>query len=208
VSSVTPTTAAAEASLIHPLTSIVDRLDFAALFARPQAVEVELGCGDGGFLLAYSRQHPERCFLGVERLLGRLRKLDRKGRRAGLTNLRGLRLEAAYSVEYLLPPGSVQAFHVYFPDPWPKRRHWRRRLVNARFPALARRALVAGGRIYLRTDNPDYYAQMREVFAGQSGFVPVGTPAELAALLTDFERDFAARGVPALRAAYEKNAAY
>ena len=80
---------------------------------------MELGCGDASFLVDYARRHPERNFIGVERLLGRLRKLDRKGRRAGLTNLRGVRIESSYFLEYLLPPHSVSALHVYFPDPWP-----------------------------------------------------------------------------------------
>ena len=81
-------------TLIHSITSIVDRLDLAGLFPRVQPLEVELGSGDGSFLVNYARLHPEINFLGVERLLGRLRKLDRKARRAGLVNLRGLRIEA------------------------------------------------------------------------------------------------------------------
>jgi tRNA (guanine-N7-)-methyltransferase len=198
--------AAAAPTRLHRLTSVVDRLDFAALFPRVQPVEVELGSGDGSFLLAYAALHPERNFLGIERLLGRLRKLDRKGLRAGLTNLRGLRIEAAYAVEYLLPPGAVAALHIYFPDPWPKRRHWRRRLVNERFPAMAGRVLAPGGCVFLRTDNPDYFAQMQAVFARSDVFRPVETPAELSVVTTDFERDFLAQGVPTNRAAYRRAA--
>jgi tRNA (guanine-N7-)-methyltransferase len=146
--------------------------------------------------------HPERNFLGVERLQGRLRKLDRKGRRAGLVNMRGVRIESAYFVEYLLPPRSCAALHVYFPDPWPKRKHRKYRLVNARFPEIAGMALAPGGCVWLRTDDANYFAQMTEVFAAQSSFEPVETPAELSAVVTDFEREFNARGVPTLRAAY------
>lgn len=162
-----------------------------------------MGSGDGSFLAEYARLHPGRNFIGVERLLGRLRKLDRKGQRAGLTNLRGVRIECAYLVEYLLPPGSVEALHIYFPDPWPKRKHRRHRLINERFPALARQALVPGGRVYLRTDDQDYFAQMVGVFGADAKFKAVDTPAELAALLTDFEKDFLARGIQTLRAAYQ-----
>src|SRR5579863_4001990 len=117
-------------TLIHQLGSIVERLDVAGMFPRPQTLEVELGSGDGSFLVNYAKLHPERNFLGVERLLGRLRKLDKKGRRAGLTNLRGTRIESSYFVEYLLPAKSATAFHIYFPDPWPKRKHRKNRLVN------------------------------------------------------------------------------
>ncbi len=198
--------AAGAPTLLHRLVSLVDRLDPAALFPRAQPLEVELGSGDGSFLLTHAARHPERNHLGIERLLGRLRKLDRKGRRAGLTNLRGLRIEAAYALEYLLPPGGVAALHVYFPDPWPKRRHWRRRLVNDRFPDLAARALAPDGRVFLRTDNADYFAQMQTVFGASRTFRAVDTPEELAGIGTDFECEFVARGVPILRAAYERSA--
>lgn len=190
-------------SLIYALPSIVELLDLAKLFERAQPLEVELGSGDGSFLAEYARQNPGHNFIGVERLLGRLRKLDRKGQRAGLTNLRGVRLECAYFVQYLLPLGSVRALHIYFPDPWPKRKHRRRRLVNERFPALARQALQPGGRVYLRTDDPDYFEQMARVFGAEAAFHPVDTPAELAAQLTDFEREFLARGIKTRHAAYQ-----
>jgi len=189
-------------SLLYTLPSIVDRLDLAKLFPRTQPLEVELGSGDGSFLAEYARWHPERNFIGVERLLGRIRKLDRKGRRAGLSNLRGVRLECSYFVEYLLPPGSTVALHVYFPDPWPKRRHRRHRLIGERFPILARQALAPGGMVYLRTDDRDYFEQMARVFAMGPGFRSVETPAELTDLLTDFEKDFQAKGIHTLRAAY------
>jgi len=139
----------------------------------------------------------------VERLLGRLRKLDRKGRRAGLTNLRGLRIESAYFLEYLLPPRSAAALHIYFPDPWPKRKHRRHRLINGRFPELAQGALRPGGRVFIRTDDGDYFQQMTEVFAASSAFRQTDTPVELSGLLTDFEAEFQARGVQTLRAAFQ-----
>jgi tRNA (guanine-N7-)-methyltransferase len=159
-------------------------------------VELELGAGDGSFLLKYSGLHPERNFIGVERLLGRLRKIDRKGRRLGLTNLRALRLEASYVLEWMIQPGSLAALHVYFPDPWPKRRHWRRRLVNERFVELAARALKPGGHFHVRTDDAPYFEQMLAVGNGQTAFQPAETPAELLAVVTDFEADFNAGGIP------------
>jgi tRNA (guanine-N7-)-methyltransferase len=191
-----------EPSLVLKLTSIVERLDPARIFAQQQPLEVELGSGDGSFLVNYARLHPEHNFLGVERLLGRLRKVDRKGRKAGLTNLRGLRIESAYFLEYLLPPGSVKALHIYFPDPWPKRKHRKNRLINERFTQLARQVLVPGGVVYLRTDDRDYFEQMITVFAGNTAFRLVETPGELSAVVTDFERTFHTRGVSTLRAAY------
>src|SRR2546422_4795723 len=120
-------------TLIHRPASITEWLPTDRLFARAQPLEVELGSGDGSFVLRYAQLYPDRNLLGVERLLGRLRKIDRKGLRAGLTNLRLVRLEASYFLRYLLPDGSVRALHVYFPDPWPKRKHRKNRLINAGF---------------------------------------------------------------------------
>ena len=190
-------------TLVHRPTSYVERLDVARLFGRSQPLEVELGSGDGSFLAQYAARHPERNFIGVERLLGRLRKLDRKGLRAGLTNLRLLRIEASYCVEFLLPAQSVSALHVYFPDPWPKRRHHRRRLINVRFAETVAQALAPGGGIYLRTDDADYYTEMSRVFGSNPCFRPAGTPLPLAEMLTDFERGFLSRGISTLSAAYQ-----
>jgi tRNA (guanine-N7-)-methyltransferase len=189
-------------NLIFALRSIVEPLDLAELFPKAQPLEAELGCGDASFLVEYARRHPERNFIGVERLLGRIRKLDRKGRRAGLANLRGVRIEASYFLQYLLPPRAASALHVYFPDPWPKKRHHKNRLVNERFPALARAALTPGGAVYLRTDDADYFRQMTEVFGADKKFQEIESPAELAELATDFERDFNSKGIQTLRAAY------
>jgi len=189
-------------NLIYELPSIVERLNLAALFEKPQPLEVELGCGDASFLAEYAALHPERNFIGVERLLGRISKLDRKGRRAGLANLRGVRIESAYFLEWLLPPHSASALHVYFPDPWPKKKHRKNRLINERFPELARAALTPGGVVYLRTDDADYFEQMQSVFGASAGFRSVETPQELAALPTDFEKEFLAKGIKTLRAAY------
>jgi len=191
--------------LTHDLSSIVQRLDLAALFPVAQPLEVELGSGDGSFLANYAKSKPEHNFIGVERLLGRVRKIDRKGRRAGLTNLRVVRIESGYFLEYLLPRHSASAVHIYFPDPWPKRRHWRHRLVNERFPDIAHRALAPGGVVYLRTDDRPYFEQMTTVFAASPSFQPVPTPPDLAKELTDFEKGFLARGITTLHAAYRRD---
>jgi tRNA (guanine-N7-)-methyltransferase len=193
-------------SLILPLTSILERLDLSALFQPSQPLEVELGSGDGSFLVAYAAANRDRSFLGIERLLGRIRKLDKKGRRLGLTNLGVLRIECSYLVEYLLPRESVSAIHIYFPDPWPKRKHRRNRLVNERFPAIAQAALIPSGRVYLRTDDQDYFQQMLRVFSGSPLFEPMETPESLSSVQTDFERGFLAKGIPTLRAAYQRKA--
>jgi tRNA (guanine-N7-)-methyltransferase len=190
-------------NLIHQLRTIVAPLDLAELFPQPQPLEVELGCGDASFLVEYARRNPEKNFLGVERLLGRIQKLDRKGRRADLKNLRGVRIESAYFLEWLLPAHSAAALHIYFPDPWPKKKHRRHRLINENFPALARAALAPGGQIFLRTDDADYFQQMNDVFGAAKEFFQIKSPIELTEIKTDFERDFNAQGIPTLRAAFQ-----
>ncbi len=189
-------------NLVVQLYSIVEPLRLGELFPKRQPLEVELGCGDASFLVEYARRHPERNFIGVERLLGRIQKLDRKGRRAGLANLRGVRIESSYFLQYLLPPRSAAALHIYVPDPWPKKKHRRHRLIGENFPALARLALASDGAVYLRTDDADYFQQMTEVFAADKHFAALETPAALAELTTDFECDFNAKGISTLRSAY------
>ncbi len=184
------------------LRTILEPLELKELFSCPQPLEVELGCGDASFLVEYARQNPGTNFLGVERLLGRIQKLDRKGRRLELKNLRGVRIESAYFLQYLLPPHSARVLHIYFPDPWPKKKHRRHRLINETFPDLARAALQPGGVVYLRTDDADYFQQMNEVFGAAKTFESVETPATLSAVTTDFERDFNAQNIGTLRAAY------
>ena len=195
-----------EPSIVLQPAYYVERLQMEKLFDAPQPLEIELGAGDGSFLVAWAVQHPGRNFLGVERLLGRLRKIERKIRRVGSLHVRLLRIEAGYFLEYMVPPKSVSALHIYFPDPWPKRKHWRHRLINEQFTEIVAGALVPGGTIYLRTDDDPYFAQMKRVFEANRDFKAIATPPELQAILTDFERGFHARGVSTLHAAYRLKA--
>jgi tRNA (guanine-N7-)-methyltransferase len=184
--------------------SLVEPLNFSNLFPEAKPIELELGSGDGSFLVTYAQSRPHLNLLGVERLLGRIRKIDRKAFRANLHNIRLLRLEASYTLEYLIPAEGVQAIHVYFPDPWPKRRHHRRRLINESFVKASWRALSPGGAVYLRTDDKEYFAQMTSVYGAFAGFETIETPPELCALITDFEGEFLKQGISTQRAAYRK----
>lgn len=190
------------ASVIFRPDSWVDPIPIPPLFPSEQPLEVELGSGDGSFLAQWAAAHRDRNFLGVERLLGRLRKLDRKSQRLGLTNIRLLRIEASYFLGYLLPRNSVAALHLYFPDPWPKRKHRKNRLVNAEFATAVSRVLIPGGVLHLRTDDADYFEQMRSVLDPDPRFQLIEPPADLVAVVTDFERQFNSQGIPTRRASY------
>ena len=164
-------------------------LDLCAIYGRRAALEVDLGCGDGAFLAATAAANPDRDFLGIERLLGRVRRVCRKIRSNNLTNARVLRVESSYAVQHLLPPASVEVFHLQFPDPWPKRRHWRRRVVTDNFLAAIHRALVPEGVLRLVTDQLDYFREIERLISGFGLFVKVAETEPSAAMST-FEKRF------------------
>jgi tRNA (guanine-N7-)-methyltransferase len=134
-------------------------LQHADIFPDPsRPLEIDLGCGDGTFLLGMAAQHPERDFLGVERMLGRVSKTARKIEARHLNNARIMRLESAYTVAWLLPRASVSRLHLLCPDPWPKKKHAARRLVNqAEFLDGLARILRPGGEFLLKTDDQPYF---------------------------------------------------
>ena len=189
-------------ALLHDFQSITEPLSLEELFPLQQRTELEIGCGDGGFLFEYAQHHSNRNFLGIERLLGRVRKLSKKGLREGLANLRLLRIEARYVLQYLLPEYAFESVHIYFPDPWPKDRHRRHRLINETFPPLVRRILAQNGVIYLRTDDPLYFEQMQSTFQDLGDFDMEETPEDIAGITTEFERQWLAEGRHIHRAAY------
>lgn len=146
------------------------KLEPAEILRDGRPLEVDLGCGDGSFLMEMAAHHPDRDFLGVERLLGRVRKVCRKITRRRLENARVLRLDSRYVVEWLLSEDSVSRLHLLCPDPWPKLRHHRRRLVQVEFLAAVKRALVPGGEFLFMTDHEEYFLWACEKVADFGGF--------------------------------------
>ncbi|MEM6910266.1 MAG: tRNA (guanosine(46)-N7)-methyltransferase TrmB [Verrucomicrobiota bacterium] len=146
---------------------------------RPEAfLEVDLGCGDGRFLERMGAQFPERNFLGVERLLGRVRKVSRKAERAGLQNVKVLRLESAYAIEWLLPRASVNRLHLLCPDPWPKAKHHKRRLFQLAFLRSVAAVLKPGGEFCFKTDHLGYFEWAEEVLEDCSFLERLAWPSE------------------------------
>jgi len=189
--------------------SYVTRLDLPKIFGRAAPLHVDLGCGDGSFLSALAERIPEKNFLGVERLLGRVRSACRKAAR--IDNMRVLRLETSYAVRYLLPERSVQVFHLLFPDPWPKRRHQQRRVMTSEFLRSIHCALAPQGLFRIATDRLDYFDQMQRLARADSQFAIVdpllATPAGVDAVdfpPTKFERICQERGAPIHRLALRK----
>ena len=186
--------------------SWTERLDWAEVFPQSQPIEVDLGCGKGTFLVQAAKSLPGRNFLGVERLLGRARKAAKLIEREKLSNARILRIEVHYAVQYLFPDESIATYHIYFPDPWPKRRHHRRRLLTTEFAGALARTLQKGGAVNLATDFEEYFHEIAKIFAALAW--QSARPAEWIGLewQTDFEREFLAEGRPIFRARFVKNA--
>jgi len=170
-------------------TDILESLSFAAIFENERPIEIDLGSGSGRFLIEAARQYPERNFFGVERLLGRVRKTLRAASRLGLTNVRVLRLEIDYTIRFLLSPGSVSRLHLSFPDPWPKRRHSRRRLVDEEFLAASASALAVGGELWIKTDHADYFQRITKAVDSRKDFF-VCVPWSEEYPRTDFEETY------------------
>lgn len=133
------------------------RLERSEIVSEGRALELDLGCGDGSFLVDLAKHHPERDFIGVERLLGRCKKVGKKITRAGLENARILRLDSKYVVEWLLPAEALSRIHLLCPDPWPKVKHQRRRIMQIPFLTAVKAALVPGGEFLFMTDHEEYF---------------------------------------------------
>lgn len=165
------------------------------LFPENWPLEVDLGCGDGTFALKMAAHHADRHFLAVERLLGRVRKVCRQAHQQNLDNLKVLRLEARYTVEWLLPKGSVSRLHLLFPDPWPKARHHKRRLFQRDFLASVVDVLVPGGEFLFKTDHQEYYEWALEELAAFDLLEKLEWPEDgFFYPQTDFEQQWRAEG--------------
>lgn len=180
-------------------------LDLLTIFGRVAPLHVDLGCGDGSFLCELAQRQPDQNFLGTEKLVGRVAKVCRKA--ASLENVRVLNVESSYAVRYLLPEASVKTFYLLFPDPWPKRRHQRRRIVQPEFLESIHRALEPGGMLQTATDQLDYFQHIQRVAASfqkleclkHSSFGDHYNVPQ-----TKFERRFREQGTPIYRLALRK----
>jgi tRNA (guanine-N7-)-methyltransferase len=183
-------------------------LEWRAIFGNDNPVELEVGSGKGLFLVTQGRLRPGVNFLGVEIVRKyQLFTATRLARR-GLGNVRVACADARPLLRDWVMAASLQAVHVYFPDPWWKKRHHKRRVFTADFAAQCVRVLRPGGRLSVATDVADY-AQLIAVEVAQTPLVPVsppepGTPEHDLDYLTHFERKFRQQGRPIFRLLYER----
>lgn len=189
-----------------------DQLDFARIFGRAGPVHLEIGSGKGTFLVAQAQAQGEVDFLGIEWARKFYRHaVDRVGR-WGLRNVRIVRADAATFLRDLVPPESVDCFHIYFPDPWPKKRHHKRRLLQSSNLEVLIRCLKPRGEIRIATDHADYFEQIRQVASVYSDKLedieferPAGArEGELTG--TNYERKYVKQSRPIYTIAFRKRA--
>lgn len=137
------------------------------VFGDDRPVELEIGSGKGGFLLNRAKAYPERGFLGVEWANKYFQFAADRMARWGVTNVRLMRTDAGYLVTHHLPAECLSLLHIYHPDPWPKKRHHKKRLIQSPFVVAATNALVIGGRLAIQTDHADYFEQIRRVIRAE-----------------------------------------
>jgi len=187
-----------ESHVLH-VTDITRPIDFD--LSRP--LEIEVGCGKGQFLTRRAKEHPECDFLGIERMLERVRLFDGKCRRDKIDNAKVLRLEALYTFHYLLPVHHARTVYVFFPDPWPKKKHHSHRLFGPLFLNALWKRLETGGKLEFATDHREYFETVKECFASDARFEetePMPRPYEV---WTEFETMFREQGLPIYSAAWK-----
>jgi len=142
-------------------------LNIVAAFGRSAPVILEIGFGMGETTAAIAAAHPERNFLGLEVHGPGVGALLNRVDAAGLTNVRVIQHDAVDVVAHMIPTASLAGIHIYFPDPWPKKRHHKRRLLQPAFVSLLASRIAPGGYIHCATDWEDYAVQMLEVLSGE-----------------------------------------
>jgi tRNA (guanine-N7-)-methyltransferase len=183
-------------------------VDFAVVFGRTAPVEMEIGVGKGRFLLNAAAANRDRDYFGLEIEAEYAAIVRVRAERAGLTNLRVERLDGRAFVAARLAPGCLSALHVYFPDPWPKKRHHKRRLVDPAWAAAAARALEPGGLLRVASDHAEYWAVIDAVLRAEPLFAKL-SEAEAGAWATgtNYELKFVKSGRPIQKAVFRRSGA-
>ncbi|MEG2236646.1 MAG: tRNA (guanosine(46)-N7)-methyltransferase TrmB [Akkermansia sp.] len=175
------------------------------IFGVDEPFEVDLGCGEGGFLLQMARHYPEKNFLGIERLMGRVRGVCTKAEREGLDNVRVLRIESSYFLDWFLKPRSIARLHYLCPDPWPKVRHYKNRLIQDSLMPILHKALADEGEILFKSDHEEYYEWVVDHFKRSGLFkeLPWGDD-DFFYPKTDFQLQWEAQGKSIFRSRFLK----
>jgi tRNA (guanine-N7-)-methyltransferase len=175
-------------------------IDFAALFGNANPVELEIGMGKGTFLTEQAKARPDVNFFGIEWARWFWRYASDRLRRSGAANARTIRAEASFFLREFVADHALAVVHIYFPDPWPKARHHKRRLIQPPFVKELQRVLIPGGRVQIVTDHKDYFEQIEQAVRGSTltviDYNRPGSAAEGEFVGTNFERKYRRDGRP------------
>ena len=164
---------------------------WSALFGNEHPVELEIGIGKGTFLTDQAKARPDTNFFGIEYARWFWRYASDRLRRNGCLNARTARAEAVYFLKEFVPDSSLAVVHVYFPDPWPKQRHHKRRLIQPPFLLEIHRVLKPAGRLQIVTDHEEYFQQIQQAVRGS----PLKeVECNLSEVGTNFERKYRREG--------------
>ena len=204
-----------------PLGEFPVPIDWGAVFGNPYPVEIEIGSGKGRFLLEASKRYPMVNYIGIERAQKYValtqERFEKYIRHFGVdrasgtfSNVRLAWTDANYFLTRYVPTGSVQAYHIYFPDPWPKKRQQKRRIFRNQdfLEALTRTLNSNDGRLHIATDYEEYFQEIQERLADLSTLHPV--EADLSPdrdIATNFEMKYVLEGRDIYRAVYERYSA-
>ncbi|MDR0670229.1 MAG: tRNA (guanosine(46)-N7)-methyltransferase TrmB [Treponema sp.] len=156
-------------------------LDYAALFGNSRPVTIEIGFGMGTATARIAQENPDRNYLGLEVHKPGIGRLLWEIEKRSLENIRIVEYDAVETLERMIGPNSTAAFHIFFPDPWPKKRHHKRRLVTRPFTGVLAEKLRPGGYIYMVTDWEDYARWALAELSATAGLRNSGTPCSPAA---------------------------
>lgn len=190
--------------VVEPIGLDVEKLprpvNWAEMFGNDHPVELEIGSGKGTFLKEQAQLRPEINFFGIEWARWYWRYASDRLRRNGCSNVRAIRAEAGYFLSEFVQSATLSVVHVYFPDPWPKARHHKRRLVQEPFLKQVERVLIPGGRLQVVTDHQEYFEQIETVVrASRLTVVDYNRPGSAndgEFVGTNFERKYRREGRP------------
>jgi tRNA (guanine-N7-)-methyltransferase len=178
----------------------LDGLDWAEVFGSEGRVEVEIGIGKGKFLLAVAAARPDAHHLGVEWANEYLRIAESRAEKRGLENIRFVRVDARELVARGIPPASVDTYYVFYPDPWPKKRHHKRRFFQLSTVEHLARTMKPGAGLHVATDHEEYWTVIEPLLDAHPAFERLPAfgggdfPLPADAPLTNFEAKYEVQG--------------
>lgn len=190
-----------------------ERTDLQGLFQRPAPLHIEIGSGKGTFLLNQAKAYPQFNYLGIEWANKFYKHSVDRMRRWNMTNVRILRADARDFITRCIADGAIAAFHVYFPDPWPKKRHHKRRMITPANVMQFARCLAHAGQLRIATDHADYFEAITDVLKRQPAtaglfeeidFHPTDAADPGEWVGSNFERKYRIEGRPTYTTALQK----